>query len=155
MPDVELVRRIAEGAGNAGKEEKKRPRLVKMRLEREGDAGAGGTAGAILILGDYAKTVGPWGNVGVVSGAARAGIGPLLIETLEHVAKANLLGRLEAETGKLEIQFAAARREARRGSGIYFFLIYKDVLDGDQRRRSMLRQMRRVHHRQTFDCGET
>src|SRR5262249_48075567 len=78
--------------------------LVEVRLQVEGEGCAAGVPDAVVIRRLNAEGVLAGGNVGVVSRAARAGFGPLVIEALEHIAIPYLLRSGEAEAGVVELE---------------------------------------------------
>jgi hypothetical protein len=70
--------------------------LIEMGAQFEGELRAFRIPNSVVICSLHSEGVMPRWNVGVVRGAARPGVGPIVIESIELIAVADFLGSHKA-----------------------------------------------------------
>src|SRR5579872_1427452 len=106
--ETEAKREEDEGGGEGDEEEIEPDGLVEMRTELESEGDAGRIPDTVVVGRLHAEGVVARRDAGVIGGAARDGIGPLVIKAFEHVAVADLLRRSKAEAGVVELEVVVA-----------------------------------------------
>src|SRR3954470_9049751 len=112
--EAQAERKEDECGGKNEEEQVEPDGLVKVGAELEGEGRASGVPEAIVVGSLNAEGVVAGRNAGVVGGAARARVGPLMVEAFEHVAVADLLRGCEAESGVIELKVIVACRDFER-----------------------------------------
>jgi len=143
-------------SGGEGEKKKVEPDgLVEMRLQLEGEGCAGCVPEAVIVRCLNAEGVIARRNAGVVGGAARTGVGLLMIEALEHVTVADFLRSGEAEAGVVELEVIVACRDFERCVVQWLVEIVNGESDeGDRGRDGVDGEMGGVDLDEAFWCGE-
>ena len=81
--------------------------LIVARLGQEGERSSGLVPDAVVVASDYAEAERARGEIGVESGAPRAGVHPIGVKALQPVAEAHLIGEQVTEGGVMELEIAA------------------------------------------------
>ena len=102
----------------------------------------GRVARIVALVGHHVEPVVARGHVGVVGDAARAHIGPLVVEVLHPVFELRALRRAQADGRVVDFEFASPRTNAQQLTKGQCHIVRQHALDQHRRRAAAVRQVR-------------
>src|SRR5439155_8660260 len=124
-------------------------RLVEVRLETERQVRPRLAPFAVAGPRSHAEAVVAWRQMGVVSGTARAGLHPVVVQTIETVAESHFLRSAERQRRVVDLAAGRADRDAHGRTGcrpIEAPAAGDEVLYHDGHRVRAPAKPRRIHH---------